>query len=190
MCCLAHARRKWDEALKSLPKEVKNKPCAAKEGLDFCNRLYRVEHELEDVSPKERYEGRLEKSKPILDEFYKWLKYQRPRITPKSTTGKAITYCLNQWDKLNNYLLDGRLYCDNNISERSIKGFVISRKNFLFCNTPNGATASAMIYSIIETSKANSLKPFEYMTYLLKTLPNVDVKDQSVLDSLMPWSVE
>jgi hypothetical protein len=97
---------------------------------------------------------------------------------------------LNQWDKLNNYLLDGRLYCDNNISERSIKGFVISRKNFLFCNTPNGATASAMIYSIIETSKANSLKPFEYMTYLLKTLPNVDVKDQSVLDSLMPWSVE
>ena len=97
VCCLAHARRKWDEALKSLPKEVKEKPCAAKEGLDFCNRLYRVEHELEDVSPKERYEGRLEKSKPILDEFYKWLKYQRPRITPKSTTGKAITYCLNQW---------------------------------------------------------------------------------------------
>jgi hypothetical protein len=127
---------------KVIAKRGKNKPCAAKEGPDFCNRLYRVEHELEDVSPKERYEGRLEKSKPILDEFYKWLKYQRPRITPKSTTGKAIIYCLNQWDKLNNYLLDGRLYSDNNISERSIKGFVISRKNFLFCNTPNGATAS------------------------------------------------
>jgi transposase len=188
VACLAHARRKWDEALKSLPKEVKDKPCAAKEGLDFCNRLYRVEHELKDVTPKERYEGRLEKSKPVLDEFYKWLKQQRPRITPKSTTGKAITYCLNQWDKLNNYLLDGRLYCDNNISERSIKGFVISRKNFLFCNTPNGATASALIYSIIETSKANNLKPFEYMTYLLKMLPNLDVNDHSVLDSLMPWS--
>jgi transposase len=86
--------------------------------------------------------------------------------------------------------LDGRLYCDNNISERSIKGFVISRKNFLFCNTPNGATASAMIYSMIETARENNLKPFEYLTYLLKTLPNVDVKDQSVLDSLMPWSVE
>jgi transposase len=188
VACLAHVRRKWDEALKSLPKEVKDKPCTAKEGLDFCNRLYRVEHELENVTPKERYEGRLEKSKPMLDEFYKWLKHQRPRITPKSITGKAVTYTLNQWDKLNNYLLDGRLYCDNNISERSIKGFVISRKNFLFCNTPNGATASAMIYSIIETSKANNLKPFEYMTYLLKTLPNVDVNDHSVLDSLMPWS--
>jgi len=76
------------------------------------------------------------------------------------------------------------------ISERSIKGFVISRKNFLFCNTPNGATASAMIYSVIETAKANNLKPFNYLTYLLKTLPNVDVKDQGVLDSLMPWSLE
>jgi transposase len=188
VACLAHARRKWDEALKSLPKDVRDKPCAAKEGLDFCNRLYSVEHEFEDASPKERYEGRLKKSKPILDEFYKWLKQQRPRITPKSTTGKAVNYCLNQWEKLNGYLLDGRLYCDNNISERSIKGFVISRKNFLFCNTPNGATASAMIYSIIETSRANNLKPFEYLTYLLKMLPNVDVKDQIVLDSLMPWS--
>lgn len=190
VACLAHARRKWDEALKSLPKVAKDKPCAAKEGLDFCNRLYKVEHEFKDATTDERYEGRLLKSKPILDEFYKWLKQQRPRVTPKSATGKAITYCLNQWEKLNGYLLDGRLYCDNNISERTIKGFVISRKNFLFCNTPSGATASAMIYSIIETSKANNLKPFEYMTYLLKTLPNVDVKDQRMLDSLMPWSVD
>lgn len=190
VACLAHARRKLDEALKSLPKELRDKPCAAKEGLDFCNKLYRVEHEVEDATPETRFEVRLEKSKPILDEFYKWLKMQRQRLTPKSTTGKAVNYCLNQWDKLNNYLLDGRLYCDNNISERSIKGFVISRKNFLFCNTPNGATASAMIYSIIETARANGLKPFEYLTHLLKMLPNVDVKDQSVLDSLMPWSVD
>jgi len=186
--CLVHARRKFDEALKSLPKEVSDKPCAAKEGLEFCNRLYSVEHKLKDVTSKERYEGRLEKSKPILDDFYKWLKYQRPRITPKSTTGKAIAYCLNHWENLNAYLLDGRLYCDNNVSERSIKSFVISRKNFLFCNTPNGATASAMIFSMIETARANGVKPFEYLTHLLKTLPNVDVKDNSVLDSLMPWS--
>ncbi len=189
VACLAHARRKWDEALKSLPKEVREKSCAAKEGLEFCNRLYRVEYELKDASTQERYDGRLKKSKLILDEFYKWLKHQRPRITPKSSTGVAITYCLNQWEKLNAYLLDGRLYCDNNISERCIKGFVISRKNFLFCNTPSGATASAIIYSVIETAKANNLKPFEYLTYLLKMLPNVDVKDQSVLDSLMPWSL-
>ena len=190
VACLAHARRKFDEALKSLPKEVKDKPCAAKEGLDFCNKLYKIENELHDVSSEKRFEVRIEKSKPILDEFYIWLKAQRPRLTPKSTTGKAVNYCLNQWNKLNGFLLDGRLFIDNNISERSIKGFVISRKNFLFCNTPNGATASAMIYSVIETAKANNLKPFNYLTYLLKTLPNVDVKDQGVLDSLMPWSLE
>jgi len=190
VACLAHARRKFDKALKSLPKEVKDKPCAAKEGLDFCNKLYKIENELHDVSSEKRFEVRIEKSKPILDEFYIWLKAQRPRLTPKSTTGKAVNYCLNQWNKLNGFLLDGRLFIDNNISERSIKGFVISRKNFLFCNTPNGATASAMIYSVIETAKANNLKPFNYLTYLLKTLPNVDVKDQGVLDSLMPWSLE
>lgn len=190
VACLAHARRKFDEALKSLPKEVKDKPCAAKEGLDFCNKLYKIENELHDVNSEKRFEVRIEKSKPILDEFYIWLKAQRPRLTPKSTTGKAVNYCLNQWNKLNGFLLDGRLFIDNNISERSIKGFVISRKNFLFCNTPNGATASAMIYSVIETAKANNLKPFNYLTYLLKTLPNVDVKDQGVLDLLMPWSLE
>ena len=190
VACLAHARRKFDEALKSLPKEVRDKPCAAKEGLDFCNKLYRIETELKDTTIEERFKGRLEKSKPIIDEFFKWLKIQRPRLTPKSTTGKAVNYCLNLGDKLKAFLLDGRLFIDNNISERSIKGFVISRKNFLFCNTPNGAVASAMIYSIIETARANNLKPFDYLTYLLKTLPNVDVKDQSVLDSLMPWSVD
>jgi transposase len=90
VACLAHARRKFDEALKSLPKEIRDKASAAKEGLDFCNRLYSVEHKLDDVTPIERYEGRLEKSKPILDEFYTWLKYQRPRITPKSTNGKSL----------------------------------------------------------------------------------------------------
>ncbi len=186
--CIAHARRKFDEALKSLPKTVADKTCAAQEGLDFCNKLYMIEKELHDVSPDKRYEVRLEKSKPVLDAFHEWLKYQRRILTPKSTTGQAVSYCLNLWDKLTGFLKDGRLFIDNNISERSIKGFVISRKNFLFCNTPNGATASAMIFSVIETAKENGIKPFEYLVHLLKMLPNVDVSNQAVLDSLMPWS--
>ena len=165
------------------------KTCAPKEGLDFCNKLYKIESEIGDVGPENRFELRLEKSKPIIDEFFKWLKLQRPRLTPKSYACKAVNYYLNLGDKLKSFLLDGRLFIDNNISKRSIKGFVISRKNFLFCNTPNGATASAIIYSIIETARANNLKLFDYLTYFLKTRPNVDVKDQSVLDSLMPWSV-
>lgn len=186
--CLAHARRKFDEALKSLPKTATDKTCAAQEGLDFWNKLYTIEKELHDVSSDKRYETRLEKSKPVLDAFHEWLKYQRRILTPKSTTGQAVNYCLNLWDKLTGFLHDGRLFIDNNISERSIKPFVISRKNFLFCNTPSGATASAMIFSVIETAKENGIIPFKYLIYLLKTLPNVDVEDQSVLDPLMPWS--
>jgi transposase len=188
VACWSHARRKFSEALKALPKDIKGKSCAAQEGLDFCNRLFKIEEEFHDVNPKKRYEGRLEKSKPLLDEFYKWLKKQQREITPKSLTGQAVKYCLNLWDRLTAILLDGRLFIDNNISERTIKNFVIGRKNYLFCNTPNGATSSAIVYSIIETAKENGLKPFEYLKYLFDRLPNSDVKDHKVLDSLMPWS--
>jgi len=114
--CNAHARRKFDEALKSLPKEAADKNCVAKEGLKFFEELYKIEKVLHDANPGERYEKRLEKSKPILDKFYEWLKYQRPRVTPKSSTGQAINYCINHWDNLAGYLKDGRLYIDNNNS--------------------------------------------------------------------------
>ncbi|TYQ15411.1 UNVERIFIED_CONTAM: transposase [Acetivibrio alkalicellulosi] len=188
ICCFVHARRKFDEALKVLPKTKRTKTCAAQEGLDFCNKLFDIEKDLKEVSVEERYALRLEKSKPVLDDFYSWLKIQRKVLTPKSATGNAVQYCLNLWDKLCGFLLDGRLYIDNNITERSIKSFVISRKNFLFCNTPSGATASAIIYSIIQTARENNLKPFEYLKYLLHMLPNSDVNDQKILDLYLPWS--
>ena len=188
VCCLSHARRKFDEALKSLPKEERDKLCAAREGLEYCNRLFAIEGELHDATAEERYEERLKKSKPVLEEFHTWLKRQRARLTPKSATGTAVRYCLDLWKELTNFLLDGRLYIDNNISERSFKPYAISRKNFLFCNTPKGAFASAIVFSIIETAKGNGLKSFEYIKYLLEKLPNSDVNDQAVLDSLLPWS--
>lgn len=188
VCCWSHARRKWDEALKALPKTEKDKPCAAKEGLEYCNKIFGIERELHDLSSEKRYEERLKKSKPVLDEFHTWLKQQRARLTPKSATGMAVRYCLDLWEELTNFLLDGRLLCDNNISERSFKAYVVSRKNFLFCNTPKGATASAIVFSVLRTAIENGLKPFEYMKYLLEQLPNSDVKEQSVLDLLLPWS--
>ncbi len=186
--CWAHARRKFTEALKALPPEQKDKPVAASIGLDYCNRLFAIERQIKDLSSQERYDIRLAKSKPILDEFHMWLKRQRQQTLPKSAFGQAITYCLNQWDELNHFLLDGRLEIDNNRAERSIKPFVIGRKNFLFSNTPRGAKGSAIIYSIIETAKENNLKPYNYLVYLFEQLPNVDIRDQAVLDSLMPWS--
>ena len=186
--CWAHARRKYTEALKALPAAQKDKPVAASVGLEYCNRLFAIERQLKYVSDKERYEKRLEKSKPLLDEFYIWLKKQKQQTLPKSAFGQAITYCLNQWDSLNSFLLDGRLEIDNNRAERSIKPFVIGRKNWLFTNTPRGARGSAIIYSIIETAKENNLKPYNYLVYLFEQLPNIDTGDQAAIDRLLPWS--
>jgi transposase len=186
--CWAHARRKFTDALKALPAAQKDKPVAAGVGLNYCNKLFAIEKQLKDVSDKERYEKRLELSKSLLEDFYNWLKRQRQQTLPKSAFGEAITYCLNQWNDLTHFLLDGRLEIDNNRAERSIKPFVIGRKNFLFANTPRGAEGSAIIYSIIETAKENNLKPYNYLEYLFERLPNVDLKDAAVIDTLLPWS--
>lgn len=186
--CWAHARRYFVDALKVLPPKKDNTPTTTEEGLVFCNKLFEIERELRDVTNIERYESRLKKSVPVLNDFKNWLKYQRPRVLPKSPSGKAIKYCLNQWDKLNAFLLDGSLEIDNNRAERSIKPFVIGRKNWLFSNTPKGANSSATIYSIVETAKENGLNPFSYLTYLFDKLPNIDINDKNALDELMPWS--
>ncbi len=165
--CWAHARRKFDEALKALPKEEQSKDVLAKEGLKFCNQLFAIEREMKDLSFPERHQIRLEKSRPLLDAFSAWLRMQTPKVLPKSALGQAIKYCRNQWDKLEVFLEDGRLEIDNNRSERSIKPFVIGRKNWIFANTPKGVKASAVTYSIVETAKENGLNYYKnkYQTY-------------------------
>lgn len=183
--CWSHARRKFTDSLKALPEGKSSAPVIAKEGLEFCNRIFAIERDLHDLTPEERYKKRIEQSRPVLDAFSAWLETHRHRVLPKSALGQAIGYCRNQWDKLERFLLDGRLEIDNNRSERSIKPFVIGRKNFLFSNTPRGARASATIYSIVETAKENGLNPFNYLSYLFEQLPNLGGKD---LDELMPWS--
>jgi len=182
--CWAHARRKFDEALKVLPAD-KRSGSVAMEGLEFCNQLFAIERDLKEAGPEERYKARLERSRPVLDAFSAWLKIQSPRVLPKSVLGQAIRYCQSQWGKLEGFLLDGRLELDNNRSERSLKPFVIGRKGWLFCNTPRGARASAIVYSIVETAKENGLIPFEYLRYLFEKLPNLGNGD---LDELLPWS--
>lgn len=110
---------------------------------------------------------------------------------PQSVLGHAVQYCRSQWDKLQRFLLDGRLEIDNNRSERSIKPFVIGRKGWLFCNTPKGARASAVVYSIVETAKENGLIPFEYLRYLFEKLPNMGAPTlggSPDLDEVLPWS--
>uniref|UniRef100_UPI000E09153D IS66 family transposase n=1 Tax=Desulfotruncus alcoholivorax TaxID=265477 RepID=UPI000E09153D len=169
--CWAHARRKYDEALKALPASAQSVSTVAKEGLNFCNHLFAIERDLKYATAVERYQNRLARSQPVLDAFSAWLNYHYDRVLPKSALGQAIIYCLNQWDKLVAFMQDGRLEIDNNRSERSIKPFVVGRKAWLFSNTPRGATSSAIIYSIVETAKENNLNPLFYLSYLFEKLP-------------------
>ena len=188
--CMAHARRKFTDALKALPKEADVSRTKAKEGLDFITDLYRLEKKYRrlKLDPAQRFEARLEEAKPILEKFRIWLGEQNPKALPKGKLGEAIKYALNQWNQLEAYLQDGRIAIDNNLAERAIKPFVIGRKNFLFSKSPKGAFASAMCYSMTQTAKANGLIPFNYLEYLFEQLPNVDTENPDVLDALLPWS--
>ena len=186
--CWAHARRYFTNALAGLPKEMKDAPCTSREGLAFCNRLFAVERGLAKLDDAARLAARQELCPPILDAFHDWLRKTRPGVAPKSLLGKAVVYCLNQWTKLTAFLQDGGLELDNNRAERSIKPFVIGRKNWLFSNTSRGARTSAVVYSIVETAKENGLKPFEYLTFLFERLPNIDTTDPAAVEELLPWS--
>jgi len=181
--CWAHARRDFDETIKAAGRRAQDPKSL--EGLKFCNALFDIERELEDLDPQERFEQRLQRSKPVLEAFLAWLEKTSAECVQQSHLGKAVSYCLKHWKELNNFLLDGRLELSNNRAERSIKPFVIGRKNFLFCITPRGARASATTYSVVESAKENGLKSFEYLKYLFTELPNATAKD---LDEFLPWS--
>lgn len=190
--CWAHARRYYDEALKSMPDSVRTDPnSVAAQGLAWCNQLYRVEQQWREKSPEERLAARLKESQPILDGYHKWLRQQKTRTMPKSALGKAIAYSLNQWEKLTTFMKDGRLELDNNRAERSIKPFVTGRKNWLFANTPRGAKSSAIIFSVVETAKQNGLHPFRYLVYLFEKLPLLsNLEDSDTLTAYLPWSAD
>lgn len=185
--CMAHARRKFDEAVKAQGKKGKPKSGKAMMGLAYIQKLYRIEKALKDVSPKERKQARLEQAQPVLEELRNWLDKSLPEVAPNSATGKALHYLHNQWDKLIRYLDDGRLSIDNNATERAIKPFVIGRKNWLFADTQRGAQASANLYSLIETAKANGLEPYHYLRYLFNALPLAQNLDQ--IEALLPYNI-
>ena len=185
--CYAHVRRKWDEAIKSLPKGADPSSLAVRKGLDYCNKLFELERKYEKYTPEKRYLARIKFSKPLLDEYFNWVASENLVALPKGPLGKALTYSINQRKKLENFMLDGRLELSNNRGERAIKPFVIGRKNWTFAASVKGAKASAVIYSIIETAKASKLHTFNYITYLLEKLPNIDVNDLDQLDKLLPW---
>jgi transposase len=186
--CFAHARRKYVDAKKAISTKETLTSANIDKGLSYCNRLFLIESKCKEMSPKERYDYRKKEATPVVDEYFAWVKSMEDKVLPKSKLGDAIIYSVRQEKYLRNYLLDGRLEISNNRAERSIKPFVIGRKNWLFSNTEKGATASAVIYSIIETAKENNLIPFQYLEYLFHQLPNVDRNDSAALAQLLPWS--
>ena len=181
--CWAHLRRKFDEAVKSLPQKDQANS-AALQGQAYCSRLFSIEQELAELPPEERYTQRLERSKPVMDALLAWA--ETTNAAPKSALGKAVYYLKEQWPYLIRVLEDGRLELSNNLAERSIKPFVIGRKNFLFANTPWGAQGSAVIYSMIETAKESGLDPYRYLTWLLTNAPILAARDDSWADKFLP----
>lgn len=178
--CWAHARRKFVEAKTAQGKKSSGR---ADWALNHIQKLYRIETQIKASAPDNRRKVRQEKSTILLKQFEAWLIKSESQVLAKSKLGEAITYCLNQWSKLNTYTQYGHLNIDNNRAERAIKPFVIGRKNWLFSQTAKGAKASAILYSIIETAKANGLTPFDYMMHLLE---QVSVQNTDI-EPLLPW---
>ena len=179
--CWAHIRRKFVEATpKGKASGISNSQ--AQVGIGYCDRLFLIEEQLRDMSPEERYTKRLELEKPVLDAFWSWL--ETVNALPGSKLGKAVTYAANQKTYMENYLLDGRLSISNNAAENAIRPFVVGRKNWLFADSPK---ASAGVYSIIETAKANGLEPYRYLETLFLNMSDWDHSDEE-LEDLMPWS--
>lgn len=185
--CWAHARRKFIEAEQSQPKGKQGKGGKIQWAITWFQKLYRVEQEIKEKPLEERYNHRQLKTQPLLDEFKAWLEKSSPQVPPKSKLGTAINYSLNQWTKLSRVVDDGRLSVDNNRAERSVRPFTVGRNNWLFSNTHNCARASAVLYSLIETVKANNREPYEYLEYVLREIPKLKIHDDH--SHLLPWNM-
>ena len=190
--CMAHARRRFDEALTILKRDFTKdqlKETTAYQAMERIGMLYKIEEMIRDKSPEERYEERQKQSKPLLEAFFGWLHTLEDSVDRSSKIGEAILYSLNQEQYLKRYLEDGHLSIDNLAAERALKNFAIGRRNWLFSKSIRGAEASATVYSITETALLNGLKPYNYLTYVLEKMKNLGAfpaKDKMM--ELLPWS--
>ena len=186
--CWAHARRRFDEAVKALPK-ASQKNALAYLALKQIQAIYREENKLRDMSPEERLEHRQLTVKPLVDAYFVWAKENESKVPAKGKTHKGFTYSINQENYLKVFLEDGEVPMDNNSAEQSIRSFCVGKKNWMMIDTIAGAESSAIIYSIAETAKANNLKPYDYFEYLLTEIPkHLEEKDNSFCENLLPWS--
>ncbi len=194
--CFAHARRSYADAIKAMGKgnEELIRGSIAYQALVRIGAIYDLEGSLKGLSPKERLKERQTQVKPLVEEYFAWVKERLSDTTviPKGKTASGLKYSVNQEEYLKVFLNDGEVPIDNSACERALRNFTIGRKNWMTINTVRGAQASAIIYSITETARANNLNVYYYISHLLTELPKLIDKDgnidQSMLEPLMPWS--
>ncbi len=173
--CWAHARRKFVEVTQATSGKQgsgSRKAGSADVALATIQKLYVIEKSARELTPEQRRDERHTRARPLLEEFKRWLDDKALKTPPKSLLGKAVAYTLGQWPRLTAYLDEGYLTPDNNLVENAIRPFCVGRRNWLFSATPQGASASAALYSLIETAKANGLEPYAYLRYVFERLPH------------------
>ena len=184
-CCYAHIRRYFREAI---PKgKEKDFTDPAVQGVLYCNKLFEYERSYREkgLSYKQIYNRRLRDEKPVVEAFMAWIDKQVP--VNGSRFARAVTYASNQKPYMMTYLEDGHCSLSNNMSENSIRPVTVGRRNWLFCDTADGADASMVLYSLLETARANGLNPQKYLEYLLEARPRADMSDAE-LERFAPWS--
>lgn len=182
--CWAHMRRKWREAM---PRGATSSTSKAAIGYEYCNKLFALERKYEGYSPKQRQEMRQAQTEPVLDAYWTWVGKLDPE--PGSKLEDAVKYARNQKQALNAFLRYGDVEISNNLAENAIRPFVVGRKNWLFCDTPKGAEASAIVYSLVETAKANNVEPFAYLSFVLDEIRWLGKAPPAAeLDALLPWN--
>jgi transposase len=192
--CWAHTRRKFDEALRGQGKVRKKgakttaKASKARQALSQIQALYRIERELKDASVEERFQVRQERTKPLIEKLRIWLDASIDSVPPQSLAGKAMHYMHRQWPKLVRVLDDGRVPLDTNFVENAIRPFVVGRKAWLFADSMAGARASANLYGLIETAKANRIESSRYLAHLFEILPTITEPEQ--LEDLLPQNID
>jgi len=184
--CWSHVRRYFVDAL---PKDVKSPGSTlAQQGIAYCNKLFNIEEKLKDLPTEERRVERLKQEIPLLEAFWAWVNTNLEVVLQKSKIGQALQYAKNHQEGLMAFLEDGDCDISNNLAENSIRPFTVGRKNWLFAGSPAGADASATVYTLVETAKANGLNPHKYLEYLLRHIPSmVYQKGEEILESLLPW---
>lgn len=185
--CWAHVRRKMVDIL---PKDMKSPEATLPaKGIAFCNKLFEIERSLKALTSAERKKQRLELESPVLEAFWTWVDSSLQNVPPKSNISAALSYARNHKTRLMNYLEDGNCSISNNLAENSIRPFTVGRKNWLFSGSPKGAVASAAIYSLVETAKANRLNPYHYLKFILEDLPGLPFRQYpEILNRYLPWN--